>query len=118
MSAHHNHPKKWHISSLAKPMTKSELISAIAEHTDKKKNDVASVIQAFAELMELHLSKKGPGSFVLPNAFKAEVVIKPATPAKNGVNPFTKAPMMIPAKPESRKVKIKALTHLNKKAND
>lgn len=118
MSTHHKQAKEWHIVSLDKPMTKAEIISAIADHTEKRKTDVSAVIQAFMELMEIHLSTKGPGSFVMPNAFKAEVVTKPATPAKEGVNPFTKAPMMIEAKPASRKVKIKALTHLHKQAND
>lgn len=118
MSNHHNMAKAWHIVSLDKPMTKAEIISAVAEHTDKRKNDVAAVIQAFIELMEIHLSHKGPGTFVMPNSFKAEVVTKPATPAKQSVNPFTKKPITIPAKPASRKVKIKALTHLHKKAND
>lgn len=110
--------KEWAITSLEKPMTKAEIFSAVAEHTEKRKSDVALIIHAYFELMEIHLSKKGPGSFVMPNILKAEAVKKEATPAKQGINPFTKEPMVIPAKPESRKVKIKALTHLNKQAND
>lgn len=108
--------KKWNVR-LDKPMTKADMISAIADHLDARKSDVSAFLQSFLELMEMHVAKGGPGSFTMPGFFKMEAVTKPATAAKQGVNPFTKAPMVIPAKPASRKVKVKALTHLNKKAN-
>ena len=38
--------------------------------------------------------------------------MKPATPERTGVNPFTKQPQVFPAKPESRTVKVTALKGL------
>jgi hypothetical protein len=57
------------------------------------------------DLVGRELSKKGPGQFVVPGLLKLKVVRKPATKAKQGVNPFTKEPMTIKAKPARNVVK-------------
>jgi len=44
------------------------------------------------------------GEFVIPGFVKVSVV-KPATEACSGVNPFTKEPMEFAAKPASKSVK-------------
>jgi len=43
---------------------------------------------------------------------KLKVVRRPATKAKQGINPFTKEPMMIKAKPASNAVKALPLKGL------
>jgi hypothetical protein len=43
---------------------------------------------------------------------KVIVVNKPATPARRGINPFTKQEQMFAAKPARRVVKIRALKAL------
>jgi DNA-binding protein HU-beta len=50
--------------------------------------------------------------FTLPGLLKMKVVKKPATKAREGVNPFTGEKMMFKAKPASKKVRIMALKNL------
>ena len=98
-----------------KPITKGEVYTAIAETTGLGKKDVAKVFDALGELIGKELGKKGPGQFVVPGLLKLKVVRKPATKAKQGVNPFTKEPMTIKAKPARNVVKavpMKALKEL------
>ena len=57
----------------------------------------------------------GRPGFVVPGLLKLKVVRRPATKAKQGVNPFTKEPMTIKAKPARnvvRAVPMKALKEM------
>ena len=102
-------------STAAKSATKAEVFSAIAEKTGLGKKEVATVFDALVEMISKDLGKKGPGMFVIPGLLKLKVVRKPATKAKQGINPFTKAPMTIKAKPARNVVKavpMKALKEL------
>ena len=65
-----------------------------------------------SDVIELHLKKKGPGEFTLPGIAKFRVIHKPATKARQGVNPFTGEQMMFAAKPARNVVKIRALKKL------
>lgn len=101
--------------SKAKLASKAEIYSTIADKTGIAKKDVAKVFDAMAELIGKELGKKGPGQFVIPGLLKLKVVRKPATKAKQGINPFTKEPMTIKAKPARNVVKavpMKALKEL------
>ena len=91
-------------------MTKTQLIDAIAEGTQLSKNDVKSVIEYMATVGYKELNESG--EFVIPGFVKMSVVNKPATEARMGVNPFTKEPITIPAKPASKKVRATALKAL------
>jgi hypothetical protein len=51
--------------------------------------------------------------FTLPGLAKLKLVRKPATKARQGVNPFTKQPQMFKAKPARNIVRIRALKTLN-----
>ena len=98
-----------------KAATKGEVYSSIAEKTGLGKKDVAKVFDALGELVGKELGKKGPGQFTIPGLVKLRVVRKPATKAKQGINPFTKEPMTIKAKPARNVVKalpMKALKEL------
>ena len=57
------------------------------------------MFEALTELIGSELGKKGPGLFQIPGLLKLKVVRKPATKAKQGINPFTKEPMTYKAKP-------------------
>jgi nucleoid DNA-binding protein len=85
--------------------TKGAILGALSEQTGLARNDVARVFDALHELIARELSKKGPGQFVVPGLLKLKVVRKPATKAKSGVNPFTKEPMTIQAKPARNVIK-------------
>ena len=91
--------------------TKSQIIATIAEQTDLTKKQVASVFDALNGVMQKSL--KATSTFTMPGVCKMRVVKKPATKAREGVNPFTGEKMMIKAKPASKKVRIRALKNLN-----
>ncbi len=83
--------------------TKSELIQAIAElHSDRlTRKDVKGVLELLASVGYKELKKSGV--FVVPGFAKLVVIKKPATKAREGINPFTKEPMTFKAK-AARKV--------------
>ena len=79
--------KKKAAAAKAKPPTKSEIISQIADKTGLTKKDVGAV---FDELnMSIKRSLRKAGEFTMPGLVKMRVVKKPATKARPGVNPFT-----------------------------
>jgi nucleoid DNA-binding protein len=62
-------------------------------------------------------SLRGSGLFTMPGLMKMKVVKKPATKAREGINPFTKEKMVFKAKPASKKVRIGALKNLKEFVN-
>jgi DNA-binding protein HU-beta len=86
---------------MSKPMTKSELISQIAEHSELKRSDVKGVMETLATIGYKELKKNG--SFLVPGFAKFVVIKKPATKERSGINPFTKEPTVFKAKP-ARKI--------------
>jgi nucleoid DNA-binding protein len=49
-----------------KPMTKTEILTALAEGTDLSKKEVANVLDELGTLISKGLGKRGPGVFNLP----------------------------------------------------
>jgi nucleoid DNA-binding protein len=96
----------------AKPMTKSEIVSRIADATGLKNKDVNSVFEAMAAQIKKSLGRSGPGAYVVPGLMKLVVVRKPATKARKGVNPFTGEDTIFKAKPARNVVKIRPLKNL------
>jgi len=94
-----------------KPTSKSEILAAISEKTNLKRKDVVAVFDTLKDLIERDLTK-GPGIFNVVGLMKIKVVRKPATPARKGINPFTKEEVMFKAKPARNVVKIQALKTL------
>lgn len=62
-----------------KPLTKSQIISELAEQSGLTKKDVTAVLEAMSGLITTAVSKKGPGQFTIPNLCKIVVKVKPAT---------------------------------------
>jgi DNA-binding protein HU-beta len=91
--------------------TKSQIVATIADQTDLTKKQVVAVFDALNGVMKKAL--RGGGVFTLPGVCKMRVVKKPATKAREGVNPFTGAKMTIKAKPASKKVRVRSLKNLN-----
>ena len=98
-----------------KPMTKTEILNALAEGTGLSKKEVAGVLDQLGELIGDNLGKKGPGVFNVPGLMKVKVIRKPATPEREGINPFTKEPTIFKAKPARNVVKILPLKGLKDK---
>ncbi len=96
----------------AKHLTKSEILTSIAETTGLSRRDVASVFDALSGLIKTNVGKKGPGLFVVPGLMKVMVVQKPATKAHKGINPFTKQEQMFAAKPARKVIKVRPMKAL------
>lgn len=108
-------PAKKASAGASKSVTKAEIYTQLSEKTGLTRKQVSSVFDSLSELIAKELGKKGPGLFVLPGLLKLKVVRKPATKEKQGINPFTKAPITIKAKPARNVVKavpMKALKEL------
>ena len=99
-------------AATGKPMSKTEVLNTLAEKTELSKKDVQAVFDELAELISDELGKKGPGVFSVPGLMKIKAVHKPATPARKGINPFTKEEQMFKAKPASTRLRITALKKL------
>lgn len=95
-----------------KPMSKSEISTALAEGTGLSKKEVNSVLDELTKLIEQSLSKKGPGVFNFPGLMKITKVHKPATKARKGINPFTKEETTFKAKPARNVIKVRPLKGL------
>lgn len=99
-----------------KPYSKSELIATLSGRTGVARKQVQQVLESLQEIIQVHLNKQGPETFVWPGMAKIKVVKKPATKARKGINPFTGEETMFKAKPASRKVKILPLKKLKEMA--
>jgi nucleoid DNA-binding protein len=96
-----------------KQMNKSALLQELAEAAGVTRKQVAAVFDALSsKVLKRELSKKGPGVFVLPGLLKLRLVHKPATPARKGINPFTKQEQLFKAKPARNLVKAQPLKNL------
>ncbi len=100
------------MESNQKAMTKTEIITALAETSQLTKQQVTSLLDGLASLIGKNLGDDGPGAFTIPGLMKLTVVHKPATEEREGVNPFTKEPTVFKAKPASKNVKIQPLKAL------
>jgi predicted flap endonuclease-1-like 5' DNA nuclease len=95
-----------------KRMTKSEFIGAIAEKVELPKKQVSVVLDAMNQVVAKELGQGGPGEVVVPGLLKLNVAVKPATPEREGINPFTRQPAIFKAKPERKIVKARVLKGL------
>jgi nucleoid DNA-binding protein len=96
----------------AKPMTKSEIVSGIADATGLTKKQVSSVFEAMTGQIQKSLGRSGPGTYTVPGLMKLVVLRKPATKAHKGINRFTGEETMFKAKPARNVVKIRPLKNL------
>ena len=93
-------------------MSKSALVSHLADTSGVPAKDVKAVVAALEETMVASLSKKGVGEFSMPGMFKIVTQHVPAKPKRKGINPFTKEEQVFEAKPASTKVKVRPLKKL------
>ena len=105
------------LKSVGNPLTKTELYRALSDGTGVAKKEVAAVMEHLADLISLHLKKRGPQLFTLPGLLKVKVVRKPATKARKGINPFTGEETIFKAKPARNVVKVLALKKMKEMAN-
>ena len=95
--------------------TKSEVMAQICKDAELSRKQVAAVFESLNGLIKKRL--RSHGMFTLPGLLKMKVVKKPATKAREGINPFTKEKMMFKAKPASKKVRLLPLKSLKALVN-
>jgi nucleoid DNA-binding protein len=87
-------------------------VDAIATKSGLTRKEVALVLEGLSAVVTQQLSQRGPGEVVIPGLLKLGLVEKPATPAHEGVNPFTKEPMTYKAKPARKVIRVRPLKGL------
>ena len=96
--------------------TKSEVLTHISKDTGLSRKQVGSVFDSLGGVIKKSL--RGNGLFTMPGLMKLKVVKKPATKAREGVNPFTGEKMTFKAKPASKKVRVLPLKSLKAMVNN
>jgi nucleoid DNA-binding protein len=94
-------------------LTKSALISQIAEGSDLSRVQVTNVLSELEGIMLGSIHPNGAGEFMFPGLFK--VVLRKVPARKAGTlirNPATGEMMKAAAKPASVRVKVRALAKL------
>ncbi len=99
----------------AGPPTKSDILNQIAKDTELSRKNVSEVFDSLNGIIKKSL--RAHGLFTLPGLAKMKVVKKPATKAREGVNPFTGEEMTFKAKPASKKVRVMPLKNLKGMVN-
>jgi DNA-binding protein HU-beta len=90
-----------------KSLTKSAILQEVTDTVGDgvSRKQVAQVVDMLVAVGHKELKKNGV--FVLPGFAKFVVVKKPARPAREGINPFTKEKQKFAAKPASKGVKAR-----------
>jgi DNA-binding protein HU-beta len=91
----------------SKPLSKSAVLQAIADAVGEEvsRKHVKQVVETLVDVGHRELKKVG--IFVLHGFAKFVVVKKPARPARDGINPFTKEKQRFAAKPASNAVRAR-----------
>jgi DNA-binding protein HU-beta len=92
-----------------KPLSKSAVLEAVTKTVGDEisRKHVKQIIEALVTVGHKELKKAG--AFVLHGFAKFVVVKKPARPAREGINPFTKEKQRFAAKPASKGVRARAV---------
>ena len=90
-----------------RPISKSEILNAVAAAVGEEvsRKHVKLVVETLATVGYKELKKNGV--FVFHDFAKFVVVKKPARPAREGINPFTKEKQKFAAKPASKTVRAR-----------
>jgi nucleoid DNA-binding protein len=100
----------------AKAPSKGEVIRSLTEQTGLNRKQVVAVLDGLSGQIANALGKRGPGTFTVPGLMRINVIQKPATKARMGINPFTGLETMFKAKPARRVVKVRPLKNLKEMA--
>jgi nucleoid DNA-binding protein len=94
------------------PLSKTQIVAELAEKTELSKKEINGVLEELGLVIERHVRKGAAGQFTLPGLMKVQVVRKPATKARKGINPFTGEETVFKAKPARNVVKVRPLKKL------
>merc|ERR1712227_687662 len=88
-------------------LTQSQVVASVAETNGLKNKQVKGVIDSLFGVACAEIKKNG--NFKLGGMLNLKLKKKAATPARKGINPFTKEPCVFKAKPASQTVRALAL---------
>ena len=91
-------------------LTQTQVIASVAGTNELKNKQVKGVIEALFAVACAEIKKNG--NFKFAGFLNLKLKKKPASPAKKGINPFTKEPCVFKAKPASKTVKALAMKKL------
>ncbi len=103
------------VSASSGPRKKSELYGLLGESVGVPRKQISQVFDTLAAVIAADVakpSKDKPKVFTIPGMMKITARFKPATPARKGIDPFTKTEKMFKAKPASTSLKIRPLRAL------
>jgi DNA-binding protein HU-beta len=91
----------------SKALSTSAILQAVTDAVGEEipRKHVKLVVETLVDVGHRELKKTG--IFVLPGFAKFVVVKKPARPAREGINPFTKEKQRFAAKPASKGVRAR-----------
>jgi nucleoid DNA-binding protein len=93
-----------------KRMTKTDFVTAIAKKSGLEKKQVNATLEALTAVVYKEL--KTQREVTIPGLLKLVTIKKPAVPAHEGINPFTKEKTMFKAKPARKIVKARPVKAL------
>ncbi len=93
-------------------LTKTKLIQVLADRSNITKAQANLFLENLSDVVEEQL--KTEGVFSLPHLVKFTLKDKPATPERQGRNPFTKEAITIAAKPATKKIRASVIGDLKK----
>ncbi len=93
-------------------LSKSEFVAELARISGLDKKQVQLALDSLNKIVLQQLGRSGPGEVLIPGLLKLNVVEKPATPERQGINPFTKQPTIFKAKPARRVIKARPVKTL------
>merc|ERR1712190_255141 len=96
-------------------MSASAVYSKVAEGLELKPKNVKDAIEGFVAVGVAQLKKSG--SFKVGGMLNLKLKVRPARPARKGVNPFTKEPCVFKAKPASKTVRVLPMKKLKEIIN-
>merc|ERR1739841_362389 len=96
-------------------LTQTAVLASVAETNGLKSKQAKGIVEALMAVACDQIKKNG--SFKLAGMLNMKLKKKPATPAKKGINPFTKEPCVFKAKPASKTVKVYAMKKLKESLN-
>ncbi len=102
------------VKAIRDPYNQKQIIEHLMDETGLSRKEVRSVLDGLKDIIEGHIKPRGAGEFTFPGLMKVVRVIKPATKARPGRNPFTGEEIMIKAKPKSKGVRVRPLAGMKK----
>ncbi len=102
------------VKAIREPYNQKQIIDHLMADTGLSRKEVRSVLDGLKDIIEGHIKPRGAGEFTYPGLMKVVRVIKPATKARPGRNPFTGEEIMIKAKPKSKGVRVRPLAGMKK----